>query len=61
MKKIAEKVNEIIYIYETELKRQKRNNFHNININKFFFKALLDHVIYQIIKFVYTKLIATKD
>ncbi len=60
MEKIVEKVDEVIYIYEIELERQKRNNPRSIDVSRFFFRALLGHITHQAIKLVYAELIAAK-
>ncbi len=60
VEKIAEEVSEVIYTYETELKRQKRNNPRSIDASRSFFKALLGHVTHQAIELVHAELIAAK-
>ncbi len=60
VEKIAEEVDEVIYIYETELERQKRNNPRSIDASRPFFRALLGHVTYQAIELVHAELIAAK-
>ncbi len=60
VEKIAEEVDEVIYIYETELERQKRNNPRSIDASRPFFRALLGHVTHQAIELVHAELIAAK-
>ncbi len=60
VEKIVEEVDEVIYIYETELERQKRNNPRSIDASRPFFRALLGHVTHQAIELVHAELIAAK-
>ena len=58
--KIAEEVSEVVYIYEYELERQKRNTPRSIDASRSFFKNLTGVVTYQAIELVYAELIAAK-
>ena len=61
VEKITEEVDEIVYVYETEIERQKRNNPRIIDASRAFFRGLLGHITHEAIELVHKELIAAKN